>query len=156
MPQLLVTINDQSKLPNLRRVIKSLHGVDQVVVPRKKKDTQGPLIDSIQKKQLARLERLAKLKQNWDDEGAFPIEVSVLDNLRSLIMADGAQMLKDWVLFPATNGTIQLKAKKKRAVISIGNNDYSYFFYGNDGEEYANHKQLTTNALMQLIKRINE
>lgn len=143
-------------LKNLRRVIKSLHGVDDVTVPRKKKEAQGALMDSTQKKQLARLDKLAKLKQNWDDEGAFPIEADVLANLRSLIMADGAQMLKDWVLFPATNGTIQLKAKRKRAVISVGNNDYSYFFHGNDGEEYANHEQLTTNTLIQLIRHINE
>lgn len=70
MPQLLVTINDQSKVSNLRRVIKSLYGVDQVSVPRRKKGTQEPQIDSTQKKQLARLEKLAKQKQNWDDEDA--------------------------------------------------------------------------------------
>ena len=156
MPQLLVTINDTSKLPNLRRVIKSLYGVDKVAMPRKKKDRQATMPDPTQKRQLARLARLAKLKQDWDDEGAYPIEAGVLENVRDLIMADGSQMLKDWIMFPATNGTIQLKAKKKRAVVSVGNNDYSYIYHHDSGDEYANHEQLTTSALTQIIRHINE
>lgn len=156
MPQLLVTISDQAMLPSLRRVIRSLHGVEQVTIPRESKTTQKEdKLDATQKKQMARLDKLARLKQDWDDEGAFPIENAILSNLRSVILADATQMLKDWTLFPATNGTVQLKAKKKRAVISVGNSDYSYYYHGDKGDEYANHEQLTTSALTQLIKHIN-
>ena len=34
MPQLLVTVNDQSMLPRVRMAIKTLRGVDSVVTPR--------------------------------------------------------------------------------------------------------------------------
>ena len=37
MTQLVVTLSDQSYLPNIRRIVKSLQGVESVSVPRKKK-----------------------------------------------------------------------------------------------------------------------
>lgn len=154
MPQLIVTINDQSMLPNLRRVIKSLHGVDKVAVPRETKDTRK--LNPTQRKQLVRLEKLEKLKPGWDDEDAFPIEAEVLATFRKMIAADKAQILRDWIIFPATNGTLQLKAKKRQAVISVGNKDYSFVYHQDDHDEYGNHEELSISALTELIKHINE
>lgn len=37
MPQLLVTVNDQAMLPRVRKAIKTLRGVDNVVTPRDSK-----------------------------------------------------------------------------------------------------------------------
>lgn len=37
MTQLVITLKDQSYLPNIRRIVKSLQGVERVSIPRKKK-----------------------------------------------------------------------------------------------------------------------
>ena len=37
MTQLVITLKDQSYLSNIRRIIKSLQGVEKVSVPRKKR-----------------------------------------------------------------------------------------------------------------------
>ncbi len=37
MTQLVITLKDQSYLPNIRRIVKSLQGVEKVSVPRKKR-----------------------------------------------------------------------------------------------------------------------
>ncbi|MBR2243136.1 MAG: hypothetical protein IJ888_00175 [Prevotella sp.] len=37
MTQLVITLKDSSYLPNIRRIIKSLVGVEKVSVPRKKR-----------------------------------------------------------------------------------------------------------------------
>ena len=37
MTQLVITLKDQSYLPNIRRIVKSLQGVERVSVPRKKR-----------------------------------------------------------------------------------------------------------------------
>ena len=44
MTQLVITLKDQSYLPNIRRIVKSLQGVESVSTPRKKKVSTRPTV----------------------------------------------------------------------------------------------------------------
>ena len=156
MPQILVTVNDRAMLPRVRSAILTLQGVERVATPAKEVRVRKPRLTAIQKKQLARLDELGQLAENWDDEGAFPIETASMANVRSLIMTNGGKLLESWVIFPVSNGTLELAARHRRAVICVGNNDYSYVYHGTNRDESASHEKIDTYALTQLIKHINE
>ena len=51
MTQLVITLKDQSYLPNIRRIVKSLVGVEKVTT------TKVPVSSVMHKKHLSRLER---------------------------------------------------------------------------------------------------
>ena len=44
MTQLVITLKDQSYLPNIRRIVKSLQGVESVSIPREKRVSQHPTV----------------------------------------------------------------------------------------------------------------
>lgn len=79
-----------------------------------------------------RLEMLSELQDNWDDEGALPIDKNVVGNVRALLELLDDWMLVDWNLFPAINGTLTFQHSSLDAVLSIGKNDYS-FVYSDEG-----------------------
>ena len=149
MPQLLVTINDQSKLPNLRRVIKSLHVVDQVMTQRR--TAQKPEPTPVVKRQLARIDELAKLKLNWDDEGALPIEPRTLLNVRRLVRKLDDEALSHWAIFPDVNGTILMETLNGNATVSIGNTQFTY----TSPQQKGNRQRLTSATLYNVVKAIS-
>ena len=73
MAELLVSIDDVTMIPRLRRVIRSLYGVNKVSVPRRR-----GVRSVTYRHQLARLNELAKLEKDWDEDGASPIESQVV------------------------------------------------------------------------------
>ena len=75
MAELTVSIEDATMVPRLRRVIRSLHGVSRVSTHTKKKVVRS---NSAYLHQLARLKELAALPDDWDDDGAVPIEQQVI------------------------------------------------------------------------------
>ena len=156
MPQILVTVNDRAMLPKVRSAILTLQGVERVATPAKEVRVRKPRLTAIQKKQLARLDELGQLAEDWDDDGALPIEQETMSNVKLLVMTNGARDLERWTIFPDTNGTLQLMAQHRRAVISIGNRDYSYVYHGTNRDESASHEKMDTYALTQLINHINE
>jgi len=105
---------------------------------------------------VTRLDEMAALKADWDDEGAPPIDKTIIDTVKQLIERDNGQALEKWIIFPDTNGTLQLDAKERDAVISIGRTEFSYFYNGKEGSERASHVDLTIDSLAQLISHINE
>ncbi len=142
-------------LPRVRQAIRTLQGVDWVTVPKTETRIHKPRLTAVQKRQLARLDELERLECDWDDEGAPPMEPKATANVRSLIMTKGGALLSDWVIFPALNGTYQLQAKHREAVISVGNEDYSYVFHTSNRDEMVSNEKLNINTLGQLIERIN-
>lgn len=77
---------------------------------------------------LNRLEELMQLKDNWDGNGALPIEQAAYQNAKCAIRLIGEKTSDAWNLFPNTNGTLLLTAPgKASASISIGNEEFSFF-----------------------------
>lgn len=96
-------------------------------------DEKLPMPKSENKKQFQeRLDMLGNLQENWDDEGALPIEKGVLDNVKNLIAALDDDLLDDWELFPAINSTLTFQHVSLDAILSIGVDDYSYVYSVNE------------------------
>jgi hypothetical protein len=97
-----------------------------VTVPRSKQVRHGEAY----RHQLERLNELAALPSNWDDDGASPIEPQVVANIKQILELSTDTALSSWVLFPDINGTLLIKIKSKQASISIGTSEFSYAYYG--------------------------
>jgi hypothetical protein len=150
MAELLVSIDDATMVPRLRRVIRSLHGVNKVSIPRKK-----PVRGASFRHQLMRLNELANLQQNWDDDGASPIEPQVVANIKQILELSTDTALSSWVLFPDINGTLLIKIKSKQASISIGTSEFSYAYTKEGESRRASHRPFSADAVIRLINEIN-
>ncbi len=150
MAELLVSIDDVTMVPRLRRVIGSLQGVSKVSVPRKK-TKRGQAYHH----QLSRLNELARLSEGWDDDGALPIEPQVIANLRQMLDMSPDAALSSWVLFPDINGTLLIKMKSQQASISIGESEYSYAYNKGGESRRASHMPFSAHAVVRLINEMN-
>lgn len=85
------------------------------------------------KQTLNRLEELMSLPDNWDENGALPIEREAYENTKCALGVIEEKTSEAWNLFPNTNGTLLLTAPEKQlASISIGNGNFSFFAIGKD------------------------
>lgn len=150
MAELLVSIDDVTMIPRLRRVIRSLYGVNKVSVPRRR-----GVRSVTYRHQLARLNELAKLEKDWDEDGASPIESQVVANIRQILDLSPDAVLSSWVLFPDINGILLIKIKSKQASISIGSSEFSYAYTKDGDSRRASHKPFSANAVIRLINEIN-
>ena len=151
MVEMVIKLEDESLLGPLKRVMKSLLGITDVVVRRD--DTNLSLArerDEIYRHQMSRLDELACLKANWDDDGALPIEPKTIKNVHQLIERSDDSDLEKWVIFPDINGTILLEAKSGDGTISVGTNDFSYFSKNLKGKQ----RRLTTASLLNVMRQI--
>lgn len=152
MAELIVSIDDATMVPRLRRVIRSLHGVSRVSSQSPKRTVRN---NSAYLHQLSRLKELAALPYNWDDDGAAPIEQQVVDNVRQILEQSTVSALSSWVLFPEINGTLLIKMKGKQGSISIGMTEFSYAYTKNEELRRANHRPFSANAVVRIINEIN-
>ena len=148
MVEMVIRLEDESMLAPLKRVIKSIAGIADVMV---RKDTNVKAKGEVYARQLARINELAALQNNWDDDGALPIEKKVIKNVKQLLEQCEDSDLREWVIFPDVNGTILLENKSGDASISIGNTEFSYVSSNGNG---ANVK-IRTDSLLKTIRKIN-
>lgn len=80
---------------------------------------------------LDRLDILGGLKDDWDDEGAKPIDNKVIQNVRLLLKNLNESQLNGWELFPAVNQTLTFQNTIKDAMLSIGSDDYTFVYSDN-------------------------
>lgn len=152
MAELLVSIDDATMVPRLRRVIRSLHGVSRVSSLPPKRAVRS---NSVYQHQLSRLKEMEALSNDWDDDGAVPIEQQVIDNVRQILEQSTVSALSTWVLFPEVNGTLLIKMKGKQGSISIGVTEFSYAYSKNGESRRASHRPFSANAVVRLINEIN-
>ena len=151
MVEMVIRLEDESLLGPLKRVMKSLLGITDVVVRRHAENTVADRErDKVYHLQLSRLNELACLKANWDDEGALPIEPKTIRNVKQLIERSDDSDLEKWVIFPDINGTILLESKSGNATISVGNRDFSY----SSKKQKGSHKRLTIASLLNVMRQI--
>ncbi|MCC8114855.1 MAG: hypothetical protein LIP03_12870 [Bacteroidales bacterium] len=76
----------------------------------------------------ARIQELAALRQDWDDENADPIVPSLLKLIEDFLPLTTTDILAKWWLFPAPNGSLSLSPEgEQRAAVSIGTNGITAF-----------------------------
>ncbi|MBQ7513460.1 MAG: hypothetical protein IJS95_03615, partial [Prevotella sp.] len=152
MVEMVIRLEDESLLAPLKRVMKSLLGITDVVVRRDSTDCAvSKERESIYQQQLSRLDKLAALKADWDDEGALPIEPKTIRNVKRLIELSDDDELKKWTIFPDINGTILLESNSGDATVSIGNKDFSF----TSSRLKGSHKRLTTSSLLSVMRKIS-
>lgn len=103
-----------------------------------------------------RLKALSELHEDWDDEGALPICPLVLQHTKSLIDAANDMDLAHWNLFPAINGTLTFQHENKDAMLSIGEDDFSFVF-ASDGRivKAIDNAPFSIAEILELIKMVN-
>ncbi len=106
------------------------------------------------RKQLERLNELASLQENWDDDGALSIEPQVVSNVKDILHICPEPLLSTWVLFPDINGTLLIKFKGLHASISIGVHHYSYSYRKEDEAHRANNCPFEAGSVLNLMNSI--
>ena len=151
MIEMVIRLEDESLLAPLKRVMNSLLGITNVQVRRNVTDASVARVrDDVYQQQLTRLDELASLKANWDDDGALPLEPKAVKNIRQMIERSEDSDLKKWIIFPDINGTILLESKSGDATISVGNTDFSY----TSPKAKGSHKRLSTASLLNVMRQI--
>lgn len=103
---------------------------------------------------LNRLEELMSLPENWDENGALPIEREAYENTKCALRVIGEKTPEAWNLFPNTNGTLLLTAPGKQlASINIGNEKFSFFAIGTNKKMV---KGMEAFSLENLTKAFNQ
>lgn len=88
MVEMVIRLEDESMLAPLKRVIKSIAGIADVMV---RKDVKTKAKGEVYARQLARVNELAALQNDWDDNGALPIEKKVIKSGDASISIDNTE-----------------------------------------------------------------
>ena len=102
------------------------------------------------------LEHLSTLQYGWDGDGALPISRKVLNNLRNvLLISDDADWSK-WMISPDGNATIMLQSSKRRASISVGAEEFSYYLKVDGKREGESHVDFSAPKFLSIMRELNK
>lgn len=102
------------------------------------------------------LEHLSTLQKGWDGYGALPISKNVLNNLRSvLLISDDADWDK-WLISPDGNATVMLQSGKRRASISVGANEFSYYLKFDGKRTGESHVAFSAPKFLFVMRELNK
>ena len=101
-----------------------------------------------------RLDHLCQLQDDWDGYGGKKVSNYVLDNLRNVLLVSDDEDWKYWMISPAPNGSLSLQSKRHTASINVGDQEFSYYFSTDNGEEGENHLVFTPSSFLSLMRRI--
>lgn len=151
--QLILTFEDPKKISVFRKFLKTIGGIS-VTMPWVK-SVAG--INPLQKAYIDRLDYLKEnLKEGWNEPGDLPIEEKAYRNTKKALSVIPESMLKNWNLFPDTNGTLMLSPKGDRiGGISIGNQDFSYAAYVSDDKQISGREPFSEEAFLSAIGQIH-
>lgn len=141
MTELIVTLDDSVSATMIKKAISLLKGVKKVVAVHKKVLLKNQL------DQMAQLDKLDSLKENWDGEGALPLSKKVVENSRKIIQKADDKTLASWTFSPETNGTLILQKNDNTSCISIGEKDYSAV----SSTDVKSHEPFSVNNIVSFI-----
>lgn len=102
-----------------------------------------------------KLNHLRTLQENWDGRGALPISRRVINNVRQVLALSDDVDWKDWTLSPNVNATVMLQSTVRRASISLGVEEYSYYARMNGKDIGENHIDFNPAGLLTLMRNLN-
>ena len=102
------------------------------------------------------LEHLSTLQYGWDGEGALPISKKVLNNLRSVLLISDDADWAEWMISPDGNATIMLQSSKRRASISVGADEFSYYLKVDGKREGENHVDFSAPKFLSIMRELNK
>lgn len=103
---------------------------------------------------LNRVAHLAKLKDNWDGDGASHILSEVLDNIRSVLMFSNDNDWQNWSISPDVNGTLILQSDDALCAISLGSHEFSYLSRRGGKRIGDSHIKFTENSFLNVMRSL--
>ena len=104
----------------------------------------------------SRLEHLSTLKEGWDGGNALPISNKVIRNLKNVLLISDDEDWADWMISPDGNATIMLQSKKRRASISIGADEFSYYLHTGVKRSGENHVIFAPSLFLSVMRKLNQ
>lgn len=98
--------------------------------------------------------------ENWDEYGAYPIELKSYENAVLIVKNTPEKVLKLWHVFPSPNGTISFEFKAREiAAMSVGNTDFSFVARRKDDRKAIKNKMAfdlnaATDALIDMSRHL--
>lgn len=158
MTQLLVTINDNSMLPQLRTAIKQLRGVVGVRSMRaESKASSVRQVGKLHQELTERLANLSLLEDGWDGVGSKAIDRQCVTKLRAALNKATEKQLAGWALFPDARGYLYLDytGKNGAAGITLTGDSLVYFIQKGDSLEKNNGIMFSSANLITILKTVN-
>ncbi len=158
MTQLVVTINENAMLPQLKTAIKQLRGVVEVKSLRaESKSASVRKSGKLHRELTVRLASLSQLEDGWDGVGSKAIDRQCVTKLRTALNRATEKQLSGWVLFPDARGCLYLDytGKNGTAGITITADRLVYFIQKGNVLEKNNGILFTTANLISVLNKVN-
>ena len=158
MTQLVVTINDNAMLPQLRTAIRQLRGVVEVRSVRK--ENAGKLIrktGKLRQELIERLIALSDLEDGWGGTDSKAIDRRCISRLKAALNRATEQQLYGWTLFPDAHGYLYFDytGEKVTAGITMTGNSLISFVQRGDVLEKNDGIQFTTANFISILRSVN-
>ena len=102
------------------------------------------------------LEHLSTLQLGWDGYNALPISKKVINNLRSVLLISDNDDWKNWMISPDGNATIMLQSATRRASISVGAEEFSYYLKTDGIRKGESHVDFSASKLLFIMRELNK
>lgn len=158
MTQLVVTINENAMLPQLKTAIKQLRGVVEVKSLRaESKSASVRKSGKLHRELTVRLASLSQLEDGWDGVGSKAIDRQCVTKLRTALNRATEKQLSGWVLFPDARGYLYLDytGKNGTAGVTITADRLVYFIQKGNVLEKNNGILFTTANLISVFNKVN-
>lgn len=157
MPRLVVTVNDNAALSNLRTAIKQLRGVERVSTLRDASAKAKSGHNKLQQELFHRIDLLAQLSDEWDGVDSKAIDNQIIKKLRHALSKATEQQLNGWVLFPESHGYLYFDYTDENdsAGITIMPDSLVYFIQKNGKVQKKDGIAFTARNLISILKRVN-
>ena len=102
------------------------------------------------------LEHLSTLQFGWDGYNALPISRKVINNLRSVLLISDNSDWRNWMISPDGNATIMLQSSMRRASISVGADEFSYYLKVDGKREGESHVDFSAPKFLSIMRELNK
>ena len=154
MTQLVVTVNDNAMLPQLRTAIKQLRGVETVRSVRK---SSMPKTGKLRQELTDRLTSLGNLHDGWDGADSKAIDRKCITKLKSALSKATEKQLSGWLLFPDARGYLYFDytGEHGTAGITMTGDSLVYFIQRGDVLEKSDGIPFSSTNLISILKSVN-
>ena len=154
MTQLVVTVNDNAMLPQLRTAIRQLRGVEKV---RSVRNASVCNVGKLRQELTNRLDSLSKLHDGWDGTDSKAIDRRCIVKLRSALNKATERQLSGWVLFPDARGYLYFDytGEHGTAGITMTGDTLISFVQKGDTLEKNDGIPFTTASFISILKNVN-
>ena len=101
-----------------------------------------------------KIEELGYLRDGWAGEGSFAISPQVICNLKRVLLISENADWEEWQFAPDVNATVGLQSKTHRALISLGENEFSYYSVIAGETVSGNHLPFSPESILETMHRI--